>query len=89
MQDPYRNIDRRYLAQIVDRQISADGARKYVLRLHDGALVEAVGMPRGGAAIGRRFYRIMSRRSSGRMSHSSRSTAERRHSIRSSNEVEQ
>jgi len=49
MQDHHMSIDKRYLPQIVDRQISADGARKYVMRLHDGALVEAVGMPRGGA----------------------------------------
>jgi len=49
MQGPYTNIDKRYLPQIVDRQISADGARKYVMRLHDGALVEAVGMPRSAA----------------------------------------
>ena len=49
MEDHHMSIDRRYLPQIADRQISADGARKYVLRLHDGALVEAVGMPRGNA----------------------------------------
>lgn len=30
---------------IVDRQTSADDTRKYVFRLHDGSLVEAVGMP--------------------------------------------
>lgn len=30
---------------VVDRQVSEDGTRKYVLRLHDGCLVETVGMP--------------------------------------------
>ena len=30
---------------VFDRQISADGTRKYVLRLEDGLLVETVGMP--------------------------------------------
>ena len=30
---------------VVDRQVSSDGTRKYVLRLADGALVETVGMP--------------------------------------------
>ena len=49
MQDHHMSIDKRYLPQIVDRQISADSARKYVLKLHDGALVEAVGMPRDSA----------------------------------------
>ena len=48
MQGVCTNIDKRFLPQIIERQISADGARKYVLRLHDGALVESVGMPRGG-----------------------------------------
>jgi len=32
----------------VDRHVSLDGARKYVLRLHDGGLVETVGIPHGG-----------------------------------------
>ena len=49
MQGPYTNIDKCYLPQIVDRRISVDGARKYVMKLHDGALVEAVGMPRASA----------------------------------------
>lgn len=31
--------------EILDRQVSADGTRKYVLRLSDGHLVETVGMP--------------------------------------------
>lgn len=30
---------------IVDRQVSSDGTRKYVLKLSDGLLVETVGMP--------------------------------------------
>lgn len=30
---------------VLDKRISADATRKYVLKLHDGALVEAVGMP--------------------------------------------
>ena len=47
MRDSCANIDKRYLPQIVDRRVSSDGARKYVMKLHDGALVEAVGMPRG------------------------------------------
>jgi len=33
------------LPETVDRQVSADGARKYVLRLADGLCVEAVGIP--------------------------------------------
>lgn len=33
--------------QVIDRRVSADGARKYVLRLHDGNLVETVGIPHG------------------------------------------
>lgn len=32
-------------AQIIDRQISADGTRKYVLQYPDGCCVETVGMP--------------------------------------------
>ena len=31
--------------QMVDRQVSVDGTRKYILRLHDGALIEMVAMP--------------------------------------------
>lgn len=31
--------------RIVDKRISADGTRKYILELEDGLLVEAVGMP--------------------------------------------
>ena len=34
-----------YLPEIVDRQVSADRARKYVLRLADGLCVETVGIP--------------------------------------------
>ena len=34
---------------ILDRQISADGTRKYVFELHDGSRVEAVGIPYGDA----------------------------------------
>lgn len=49
MQDSCTNIDKRYLPQVVDRRVSADGSRKYVLKLHDGALVETVGMPRDDA----------------------------------------
>ncbi len=30
---------------LVDRQVSSDGTRKYVFKLHDGCLVETVGMP--------------------------------------------
>lgn len=30
---------------VVDRQVSADGTRKYLLQLHDGNLVETVGIP--------------------------------------------
>ena len=30
---------------IIDKRVSKDGTRKYVLRLHDGELVETVGMP--------------------------------------------
>lgn len=33
------------LTEILDRQVSTDGTRKYVLRLEDGHLVETVGMP--------------------------------------------
>ena len=35
------------LPSIVDKQVSADGSRKYVLALRDGQKVEAVGMPQG------------------------------------------
>ena len=31
--------------QVVDRQVSSDDTRKYVFRLYDGNLIEAVGMP--------------------------------------------
>ena len=40
------NVDEQARPQIVDRRVSVDGARKYVLRPHDGNLVEAVGIPR-------------------------------------------
>lgn len=30
---------------VADRQVSSDGTRKYILRLHDGNLVETVGLP--------------------------------------------
>ena len=40
--------DARLQPQIANRQVSADGARKYVLRLHDGNLVETVAIPHGG-----------------------------------------
>ena len=43
-------IDERCRPQIVDRQLSVDEARKYVLRLRDGALVESVGIPHGDPA---------------------------------------
>lgn len=36
--------DARFQPQIANRQVSADGAREYVLRLHDGSLVETVAM---------------------------------------------
>jgi len=34
-----------YLPTTIDKQISSDGSRKYLLELHDGALVETVGLP--------------------------------------------
>lgn len=34
-----------YSPSIVDRQVSQDGTRKYLLQLHDGCLVETVGIP--------------------------------------------
>lgn len=34
-----------YAPEVVDRQISHDGTRKYVLRFHDGAMVETVAIP--------------------------------------------
>ena len=37
-----------YLPEIMDRKLSADGTRKYVLRLADGLRVEAVGIPDQG-----------------------------------------
>ena len=55
MLDSYANIDRRYLPQIADRRVSSDGTRKYVLQLHDGALVETVGIPHGNASDPRRL----------------------------------
>lgn len=36
-------------AHVVEKQVSADGTRKYVVRLVDGALVEMVGIPSIGA----------------------------------------
>ena len=41
------NLDELGRPQVVDRQVSADGSRKYVMRLRDGALVETVGIPHG------------------------------------------
>ena len=38
------------LSRVVDRLVSADGSRKYVLGLRDGLKVEAVGMPLGDAS---------------------------------------
>ena len=35
---------------MIDRQVSADGSRKYVFELHDGKRVEAVGIPLGDPA---------------------------------------
>ena len=34
-----------YTPSIIDKQISQDGTRKYLLSLHDGCLVETVGIP--------------------------------------------
>ncbi len=34
-----------HAASLVDKQISKDGSTKYLLELHDGALVETVGLP--------------------------------------------
>ena len=34
-----------YKPIVIDKQISVDGSRKYLLQLHDGALVETVGLP--------------------------------------------
>lgn len=34
-----------YMPSVVDKQTSTDGSRKYLLKLHDGALVETVGLP--------------------------------------------
>lgn len=34
-----------YLPTIIDKQISSDESHKYLLKLHDGALVETVGLP--------------------------------------------
>ena len=42
-----------HVPEIVDKQVSVDGARKYVLSLADGARVETVGIPsRNGASDG-------------------------------------
>ncbi|MDO5119040.1 MAG: 23S rRNA (adenine(2503)-C(2))-methyltransferase RlmN [Coriobacteriales bacterium] len=43
-------IDKHKFPQVVNQQVSADGARKYVLELEDGALVETVGIPHGDLA---------------------------------------
>lgn len=34
-----------YIPELVDKQTSRDGSRKYVLRLYDGKMIELVGMP--------------------------------------------
>lgn len=34
-----------YVPSVVDKQISTDGSRKYLLQLHDSSLVETVGLP--------------------------------------------
>lgn len=34
-----------YVPEIVEKQVSRDGSRKYLLRYHDGVLVETVGLP--------------------------------------------
>lgn len=34
-----------YVPSIVNKQVSVDGSRKYLLELHDGALIETVGLP--------------------------------------------
>ncbi|MDO5709417.1 MAG: hypothetical protein Q4G41_04805 [Coriobacteriales bacterium] len=44
-------IDKHKFPQVVKQQVSADGARKYVLELEDGALVETVGIPHGDLAV--------------------------------------
>lgn len=54
-QDERSEMDFKDLPQFADKQVSADGARKYVLRLHDGALVEMVGIPHGDADDPRRL----------------------------------
>ena len=41
-----KKLDDRTRPQVVSRLVSSDGARKYAMRLHDGNLVEAVGIPR-------------------------------------------
>ena len=43
-------LDEQLCPQVEDRRVSADGARKYLLRLHDGSLVETVGIPHGDAS---------------------------------------
>ena len=47
MRELLEQLDAGLRSVIVDRHVSADGARKYVLRLHDGSLVETVGIPHG------------------------------------------
>lgn len=42
-------LDERLRPQLVDRQVSTDGSRKYAFSLHDGNLVETVGIPHGDA----------------------------------------
>ena len=39
-----------WFPRIANRQVSADGTRKYVFELADGCLVESVGIPSGGAS---------------------------------------
>lgn len=34
-----------FRAEIIERQVSADGTRKYLIKFHDGVSVEAVGLP--------------------------------------------
>ena len=49
MRELLETMDEWLRPTIVDRHVSLDGARKYVLRLHDGGLVETVGIPHGDA----------------------------------------
>ena len=39
------------MPEVVDKRVSTDGARKYLLSLHDGSLVETVGIPHGDADV--------------------------------------